>query len=39
MIKVVPVGRRCCLEHYLDEKKVVKFRDGQNNIAVGKGEK
>ena len=39
MIKVVPKGMRSCLEHYLDEDKVVSGNDGQNYIVVGEGEK
>ena len=39
MIKVVPKERRSCLEHYLDEYKVVSVIDGQNYMVVGEGEK
>ena len=39
MIKVVPKERRSCLEHYLDEYKVVSGNDGQNYVGVGEGEK
>ena len=39
MIKVVPKERRSCLEHYLDEYKVVSGNEGQNYMVVGEGEK
>ena len=39
MIKILAKGMRYCLEHYLDENKVVSVIDGQTSIAVGEGEK
>ena len=38
MIKIVPKWMRYCMEHYLDNTKVVSIRDKQYCIAVGEGE-